>query len=112
MTGASNSSGGSGSSPDNVYDKLRLLNNGQPWSQHSAPWYVPSPGAAAAAAAAFSQHINGHSSPSHYPGSYHDPLNENHPNIHHMGHMSEAKFDINGQELKKGNLKFNFLLLR
>ena len=106
-TGMSNSSGGSGSSPNSdMYDKLRLLNGGQPWSQHSAPWYVSSPGtAAAAAAAAFSQHINGQSSP-HYTGGYHDPLNENHPNIHGMGHMGESKYDVNAQELKKGKFIF------
>ena len=103
------STNGNSSSPDgNVYDKLRLLNGGQPWSQHSSAWYVPSPGAAAAAAAAFSQHINGHSSPTNYNGGYHDPLNENHPNIHHMGHMVENKFDINGHDLKKG--KYFFLI--
>jgi len=101
-TGLSSSSAGSGSSPSgDVYDKLRMLNGGQPWSQHSAPWYVPSPGTAAAAAAAFSHHINGQSSP-HYAGYAHDPLNENHPNIHNLGHLAENKFDIHGHELKKG----------
>ncbi|CAF0792474.1 unnamed protein product [Brachionus calyciflorus] len=26
---------------NNVYDKLRMLNNGQPWSAHPSAWYVP-----------------------------------------------------------------------
>lgn len=112
-TSSSGSASGPSSSPEgsNVYDKLRLLNGAPSWSQHSAPWYVPSPGAAAAAAAAaaFSQHINGQSSPAHGYGAYDHTLGETHPNIsHHMGHVLagsvDTKFDINGHELKKGNL--------
>lgn len=110
-----------GSSQDsNVYDKLRLLNGGQPWSTHGSAWYVPSPVSASAAAAAaigvaFSQH--GPISPSQYNNlnhSFHDPLNENHQNIHgHLQHhhhnqhyhsnSNEMKLDLNGNEFKKGN---------
>lgn len=119
-TSSSGSASGPSSSPEgsNVYDKLRLLNGAPSWSQHSAPWYVPSPGAAAAAAAAaaFSQHINGQSSPAHGYGNYDHTLNENHPNIsHHMGHVLagsvDTKFDVNGHELKKGNLNFFLKLI-
>ena len=103
-TGVTSSINHSGSSPDaNVYDKLRLLNSGQPWSTHSSSWYVPSPGAAAAAAAVFSHHMNGQSSPSQY-SAYHDPLNENHLNIHHHSLMgaNEMKLEFGGHDVKKG----------
>ena len=70
----------------NVYDKLRLLNNGQPWSSHASAWYVPSSAVAAAAAvnAAFSHHLGsssssngGQTSPLPYnPMSHLDLINE------------------------------------
>jgi hypothetical protein len=123
---ASSSHGsGAGSSPDvAIYDKLRLLNGAPAWSHHSAAaWYAPSPGAAAAAAsAAFSQHINGQSSPAHgYAAAGYDchTLNESHPNIgHHAAHAlaasGDTKFDINGHqhELKKGEATALFNCVR
>ncbi len=91
----------SGTSPNqennaNVYDKLRLLNGGQPWSTHPSAWYVPS---AAAAAAVFSQHMNGQGSPSPYNNLvHHDHLNENHS--HHLN-SSDMKLDMH-DDCKKG----------
>jgi hypothetical protein len=84
----------------NVYDKLRLLNAGQPWSNHvGSAWYVPS---AAAAAVAFSQHVNGQLSPSQYTNlnanNFHESnnsaaLNEN--NLHHH-HLNGANSGMHG----------------
>ena len=98
------SHGVSGQSPshhqeNNVYDKLRLLNGGQPWSTHASAWYVPS-AAAAAAVNAFSQHMNGQNSPSPYNSlSHHDHLNENQLNHLNSNHM---KLDMNNDDCKKG----------
>lgn len=47
---------------NNVYDKLRMLNNSQPWSAHPSAWYVPP------SMAVFS--MNGQTSPSHYHDQY------------------------------------------
>ena len=94
----------------NVYDKLRLLNNGQPWSTHASAWYVPS-SVSAAVNAAFSHHLSsGQVSPSPYANMSHlDLLNENNgPNgihSHHHNHLlnsSDIKLDMNGNECKKG----------
>ena len=70
---------------NNVYDKLRLLNQNQPWS--STPWYVPT---AAAAAAAFTQHMNG--------SNQYNPLGENHLNNQHLN----SNDMLNGLDYKKG----------
>lgn len=45
----------------NVYDKIKMLNGGQPLSNH---WYMPQ-----SMASAFSQHMNGQMSPSAYGAS-------------------------------------------
>lgn len=84
---------------NNVYDKLRMLNGGQPWSTHASAWYVPS--SMASAAAAFSQHINGQVSPSAYNGSMmnHEQYND----IHNRMNNS----DLNGNECKKGIFDIN-----
>lgn len=84
---------------EEVYDKIRLFNNSQPWS-HSA-WYMPSAAAAVAASAAFS-HMNGQNSQSPY-GSMNniDPLNEN--QNHHLGNP-DIKLDLSANECKKGKL--------
>ena len=114
LGGSSTPNGQDGS----VYDKLRLLNGGQPWSTHGSAWYVPSPVSATAAAAAaaavgvaFSHQLNGQFSPSHNNLNSFDPLNENHPNIHghhgmnshHHSNSNEMKLDMNGNDFKKGN---------
>ena len=110
---ATGGGGGSGTACQeaNVYDKLRLLNNGQPWSTHASAWYVPSSAAAAAAAvnAAFSQHLNGQNSPSPYNNMSHlDLLNENQGNQHHhLLNSSDIKLDLNGNECKKGWFKIS-----
>lgn len=96
--GNGSNSSASGTSPNqennsNVYDKLRLLNGGQPWSAHPSAWYMP------AAAAVFSHHINGQASPSSYNNLGHlDHLNDNH-SLHL--NSSDMKLDMN-DECKKG----------
>ena len=102
----------------NVYDKLRLLNNGQPWSTHASAWYVPSSAAAAAAAvnAAFSHHLgSGPGSPSPYTAMTHlDLVNENnasHPG-NHLLNSSDIKIDMNGNECKKGLRQFFLIRIK
>ncbi len=76
---SSSSSNSTNTSQDNnVYDKLRLLNGGQPWSHAASAWYVPPSAAAAAAFAA--QHMSGQASPSYAAMGHHlDPMGiENH----------------------------------
>ena len=66
----------------NVYDKLRMLNNGQPWSAHPSAWYVPP------SMAVFS--MNGQTSPTN---NYHDQYQMNNS-------------DLN--ECKKGKITKNY----
>lgn len=125
LNGVNTLPGGANGQDASVYDKLRLLNGGQPWAAHGSAWYVPSPVSATAAAAAaaavgvaYSQ-LNGPVSPSQLNNNTNfsfDPLNENHPNIHghhamtthhhqhHHSNSNEMKLDLNGNDFKKGNL--------
>jgi hypothetical protein len=112
--------GGNSSNPNNshdahVYDKLRLLNAGQPWSTHSSAWYVPSSAAAVAAAAAFSQHINGSNVGQTSPygsGLSLDVLgvdhhhHHHHHHAHHLANSTDVKLELNGNESKRGLFLF------
>jgi hypothetical protein len=78
ISSASSSTGGTnGSQDETVYDKLRLLNGGQPWANHTSAWYVPTSAAVAAAAAASTHplmNVSSNISPGSFTNNMHNSI--------------------------------------
>jgi hypothetical protein len=98
LSSHSHDSSSSSSTPNsaNVYEKLRILNGGQPWSTHASAWYVPQNHAAAMSAAAVAAYGSGGP---HSPTSAYSMLHQLNSN------------DLNSTECKKGSSSSFFYLL-